>query len=118
MNLDVKFLVQVGSEMFGTIDGAVLTAGTTEGDLEIGEIAFNEALHMMIDEGIDGLEEGEDLPILFEKIDDGLIETGHLFILIVFTGVMGGPAVKDITTSVSAFILRDASFKGERVNRY
>ena len=118
VDTDVVFLVQVGSEMFGTIDGAVLPTGTTEGDLEVGEIPFDEALYMMIDECIDGLEESEDLAILFQKIDDGLIQSGHLFVLIVFTGVMGRTAVKDITASVAGLIRRDASFKGERVDRY
>lgn len=89
MDFNVVFLVQVGSEMFGTIDGAVLPTGTTEGDLEVRKIPFDESLHMMIDECIDGLEESEDLAILFQKIDDGLIQSGHLFVLIVFTGIVG-----------------------------
>ena len=89
MNLDVKFLVQVCSKMFGTIDGAMLTAGTTEGDLQIGEIPFDKPRYVMINEGIDGLQEGEDFPILFEKIDDGLIQSGHLFVLVIFTGIVG-----------------------------
>ena len=113
MNLDVIFLVQVRSEVLGTIDGAMLTTGTTEGDLEVREIPFDETLYVVIDKGIDGLEESEDLPILFKKVNDGLIETGHLFVLIVFTGVVGGPAVKNITAAVSAFIHRDTAFKGE-----
>lgn len=117
MDFDFIFLVQVGSEMFGTIDGAVLPTGTTEGDLQIGKIAFDESLYMMINECIDGLEESEDLAILFEEIDDGLIQSGHLFVLIVFTGVMGRTAVKDITAAVAGLIRRDASFKGERVDR-
>ena len=118
MDFNVVFLVQVCSKMYGTIDGAVLPAGTTEGDLQIGEIAFDESLYMMINECIDGLEESEDLAILFEEIDDGLIQSGHLFVLIVFTGVMGRTAVKDITAAVAGLIRRDASFKGERVDRY
>lgn len=89
LDFNVVFLVQVCSKMFGTIDRAVLSAGAAEGDLEVSEIALYEACHMMIDEGIDRIEEGKDLAIRFEKIDDGLVQSGHLLVLLVLTRIMG-----------------------------
>ena len=89
VDADVVFLFEVGSEMFGTIDGAVLPTGTTEGDLQIGKIAFDEALYMMIDEGIDGLQEGEDLAITLQEIYHRLIQSGELLVLVVTSRIMG-----------------------------
>ena len=46
-----------GMEMFGkllgAIDGAMLTASAPESDLEVGEVPFEESLHMMVNKSID-----------------------------------------------------------------
>ena len=118
MDADVVFILQMLCQMLRTIDRAVLSAGAAEGDLEIGEIALYEACHMMINEGINGLQEGKDLAIRFEKIDDGLVETGHLLVLLVLTRIMGPTTIKDIPASVTGRIFGDAALKGEGVDRY
>ena len=69
-----------GMEMFGkllgAIDGAMLTAGAPESDLEVGEVPFEESLHMMVNKSIDGDKESENLAVLLEEVDNGLIESG------------------------------------------
>ena len=89
MNGDVIFLFEVLGQVLGTIDRTVLTAGTTESDLQVGEIALNEPLHMMVDKGIDGAEEGEYLAVRFEEVDDGLVQAREGLVLLVLTRVMG-----------------------------
>ena len=118
MDTNVVFLVQMLGEVFGTIDGTVLPACTTEGYLEIGEVPLDEPLHMMVHEGIDGVEEGEDLTVLLEEVDDGLVKTREGLVGVVLTRVMGSPAIEDISASVAGRILRNPLFKGERVDRY
>ena len=76
MDLHVVFIAQVSREMFGTIDRPVLSAGTTEGDLQVRKIAFHESLHMMIDQRINGLQERKNLTVVLQKINDGLIQSG------------------------------------------
>jgi len=110
--------MQMRSQMFGTIDRTVLPAGATEGHLQIGKVPLDEPLHMMVHESTDGVEEGEDLAILLEKLNDGLVQARKGLVLLVLTRVMGSTAVKDISASVAGRILRNPLFKGERVNRY
>ena len=89
MNSNVIFLFQVLSQVLGAIDRTVLTAGTTESDLQVGEIALDEPLHVMVDKGIDGFQEGEYLAVRFEEVDDGLIQAREGLELLVLTRVMG-----------------------------
>ena len=72
----------------------------------------------MIHQRINRIQESEDLPILFEEIDDGLIQSGELLIRIVLTGIMRTAAVEDISAAITGFIDRQALLKGEGVNRY
>ena len=115
---DGVFLFEVLGEVLGTIDGTMLTAGAAEGDLKMGEIAFDEALDMMVDEGIDGVEEGEYLTVVLQEVNDGLVKACEGLVLLVFARVVGGTAIKDITSSVAGFVDRQTAFIRERVDRY
>ena len=106
------------SKMFGTIDGTVLSAGATESDLQVGEIALDEPLHVMVDKGIDGVQEGEYLAVRFEEVDDGLVQAREGLVLLVLTRVMGRTAVEHIPATVTGGIFRSSLSKGERVDRY
>jgi hypothetical protein len=107
----------VEGEVFGAIDGAVLTAGAAEGDLEVGEAAFEEALDVMIYQPVNRLQETEYLAVGFEEVDDGLVEAGEGFVLLVLTGVVGRAAIEDVAASVATIIGGDAFFEGKRVYR-
>ena len=117
MYLDVKLLFEMLREVLGTIDGAVLATGATESDLEIGKIALDEALRMMIHEGIDGLQERQYLAVLLEEVNDGLIETCEGLVLLILTGIVRTAAVEDISASVTGLIDRQTALKGERIYR-
>jgi hypothetical protein len=107
----------VVGEVFGAIDGAVLAAGAAEGDLEVGEAAFEEALDVMIYQPVNGLQETEYLAVGFEEINDRLVEAGERFVLVVLTGVMGRATIEDVAASVATTIGGDAFFEGKRVYR-
>lgn len=116
--MDAVFLFEVLGEMLGAIDRTVLTAGTTESDLQMREIAFYKSLHMMVNQLIYSIQEGQYFTVLLQKVYDRLILACQMFVLFVLTGVMGAPAVKNIPASVSGFVHRYTAFKREGVNRY
>lgn len=115
---DVIFLFQVLSQVLGAIDRTVLTAGATERHLQVGEIALEEPLHVMVDKGIDGVQEGEYLAVLLEEVDDGLIQAREGLELLVLTRVVGRTAVEHIPATVTGFIDWNAALKREGVDRY
>ena len=118
MDVDIVFLFEVLCQMLGAIDGAVLAASTAESHLEVGEVALDKALHVMVDKGIDRVEEGEYLAVLLEEVDDRLIQAGKELVLLVFAGVVSSTAVEDIPAAVAGGIFRSSLLKGERVDRY
>ena len=115
---DAVFIVKVLREVLGAIDRTVLTASTAESHLEVGEVALDKALHVMVDKGIDRVEEGEYLAVLLKEVDDGLVQAGKGLVLLVFAGVVSSTAVEDIPAAVAGGIFRSSLLKGERVDRY
>ena len=78
MNLYRIFRNKVFGEMLGAVGRAVLTAGATETDLQMGEATGKEAFHMRIDQGIDMVQETENLPVLLQELDHGCIQASQL----------------------------------------
>ena len=118
MNTNVIFLLEMLGQMFGTIDRSVLPTGATEGHLEVGEIPFDIALYMMVHQGINRLQEGQYLTVIFKEVNDRLVQTRHGLIRVVSTRIMGGTAVEDVPASITGFISRKSAFKREGVDRY
>jgi hypothetical protein len=117
MDFHAELLVDVFGHMLGTIDGAMATTCASKGDLQMGETTLDVAGHMEIDETIDALEESENLTILLEEVDDGLIETCKGLVLVVATRIVSAAAVEDITTSVARLVDRNALLEGEGEDR-
>jgi len=109
-----KFLVDVFSNMLGTIDRAMLSAGASEGNLQVGETTLLESGDMKIDELIDTLKKGEDFAVLLEKVDDGLVKSGKGLVLSIATRIVGASAVEHIATTIARLVLGDTLLKGER----
>jgi hypothetical protein len=118
MDSNVILLFQMLGEVLGAINRAVLTACTTESDLKMRETAFEETLRVVIHKRVNGLEEGENLTIFLKKVNNRPVEARESLEFIVFAGIMGRSAVKDITSSVSGFVNRNTAFERERVNCY
>lgn len=98
------FLLQVASERLGAIDAPMLASGTAEVDGKMRKVAFEKTLDMMIDESIDRLEKGQDLAIVLQIVDDGLIAAGERFIFVVLAGIMRRSAVEDISAAIPRLI--------------
>ena len=113
MNADVVFRFEMLRQMLSTINRTVLSAGTTERDLEIRKITLYEALHMMIHEAIDRIKESEYFSVILEEVYHRLIQARQGFVLVVFAGIMGRAAVEDIAATIAGFVGRNAPFKGE-----
>ena len=95
------FTAETACEVFGTIDRTMLATGTTESNLEVRETTFKKTLHMVVYKRVNRVEEGENLSVLFEEVDNGFVQSCDRFELIVLAGIMRGTAVKDIAASVS-----------------
>lgn len=102
--------------MFGTIDRAMLTSGTAESDLQMVKTTLEEPLHMMIYQGVHGIQERQYLTVFLQEIYHRLIETRESLVFVVFTGVVGTAAIEDISAAVSGLIRRDSALEGERIN--
>ena len=113
MDADMVFLLQMLRHMFGAIDGSVLSSRTAESHLQMFKTALDKPLYMMIHEGIDRLEESEDLSVLLQKIYHRLIQPRQGFVFVILTGVMSTAAVKDISAAIAGPVLGDAAFIGE-----
>ena len=68
MDVDIVFLFEVCRQMFGAIDRAMLTSGTTESDLQMVKTTFEEPLHMMIYQGVHGIQERQYLTVFLQEI--------------------------------------------------
>ena len=100
-DLDVKLAGEVLGKMLGAVDRTVLSTGTSEADLKMGELPLYEAFDMGIDQLVDAVEEGEDLAVVLEEADDRLIEARELFVLLIASGVVRAAAVEHIPAPVA-----------------
>ena len=73
VDADTIFPVQVLSKVLGAIDGAVLTTCATKGEHEICEATLEITLDMVVGQAIDAVEESDDLAVVLEETDDGLV---------------------------------------------
>ena len=111
---DAVFRMEMLGQMLGAIHRAVLTARAAEGEHQVCEAALQIALHMGISQAIDAVEEGEDLAVVLEKLDDGSIQACELLVGLIAPGVVRGTAVEDIASAVAALILGDAALEAKR----
>ena len=118
MHLNPKLLMDMFSQMLGTVDATVLTTRTAKREHERGEAALNVTAHMGISQLIDAVEEGENLTVVFQETDDRLVHTRELFVGLVTTGVMSATAVEHIASAITRLILRNALAVRETVDSH
>lgn len=116
MDVDIVFLFEVCRQMFSAIDRAMLTSGTSESDLQMVKTTLEEPLHMMIYQGVHGIQERQYLTVFLQEIYHRLIETRESLVFVVFTGVVCTAAIEDIPAAVSGLIRRDSALERERIN--
>ncbi len=115
---DVEFRFQVGCQVLGAVDGTMLAAGAAKAHLEVGEPAFQEALHVGIDQLVYALQEGGDFAVFFQELDDVCVHAGGFAVALVFAGIVDGAAVKDVAAAVAGKVFRNAFLEGETVNMH
>ena len=111
--LNAEFLVDMLRQMLGRIHTAMLTARTAETEHQRGEATLDVTTHMGIGQLIHRVEECQDLTIVLQESDHGLVEACQFLIRLITTGVVGATTVEHVTATVAALILRNPLGKGE-----
>ena len=83
----------------------MLSAGTTEADRQVTESPFHVPFHGSVDQSIYMVEEMKYLPVFFEKSDYRFVQSGKRLLSFIFSGVIHGTAVKDITAAITGRII-------------
>ena len=74
-HLHAVLLVEVVCQVFCRIDRAVLSASAPKGEHQIRKPTLQVALHMRVGQCIYAFEECQDFSILFQEVDDGLVQS-------------------------------------------
>ena len=82
------FRHEVLGEVLGAVGGAVLATGAAETDLQVREAAGKEAFHVRIDQGIDVVQEAEDLAVFFQELDHRRIQPRQLLEPLILPRIM------------------------------
>ena len=100
-DLNVKPFRKVAGKMLGAIDGAMLSAGAAEADLHVSEFPLHEALDMLVDHGVNIVEEFGDSPVVLKELDHLRIQSRELAVMLVLARVIDGPAIKHIASTIA-----------------
>ena len=105
---DLNFYAVVGAEMGGELlgeeDGAVLAAGTAEGDHEAAETALLVIGRAAVNERENIGEELVNVFLLVEVVDDRLVAAGELLESLFAAGVGEGAGVEDESAAVAGVV--------------
>lgn len=107
-DLYVELVGQMLGQMLGAVDRTMLSAGTSEANLQMSELPLNETLHMIIHHVVDIVQELRDTTVVLKEFDDFLVKSGELAVMLVFARIVDRAAVKHITTAVAGRVNRDA----------
>ena len=96
-----EFVVQMLGHVLGRIYRAMLTAGTSEANHQVGEASVHVTLYGSIHHGIGLGKEMRYLAIFFQETDYRFIQSGKVVVSLVLTGVVNRTAVKYKPSSVT-----------------
>ena len=113
MHFDAEFLVYMLRKVLCRVDAAMLSAGASEAEHQVGESARDVALHVGICKLVDAIEEGEYLAVVLKESYYRFVETRELLVRLIASGVVGGAAVEHIAATVARLIGRDSLAIGE-----
>jgi hypothetical protein len=75
MHFDAKLLVDMLSQMLGTVNTSMLSTRTPEAEHQIGKASLYISCHMLIGQSVNMFEELYDFSIVFQETDDRLVKT-------------------------------------------
>ena len=101
MNGNMKLLTEMFGHVLSTIDGTVLTACTSEGYLQVSETSVYPALNMKINDGINVRKELKDFAIMFQKVNNRLVESCQELVLLVTSWIVAAATVKHVATTIT-----------------
>lgn len=104
-------------ELFGAVDGAVLAAGASEADGEVGEVAFEVFVDALRDYGEGVVEEDGDGLFVAQEFYDGGVLACIGFVFGVAARVGERAAVEDMSAAVAGGVFRQALLVGEAHHR-
>src|SRR5574344_100375 len=105
-------------QMLRGINTAVLAAGTTEAEHQVGEAALDVAFHVCISQTIYIVEEGKYLTVILKEAYHRFVQSRKFLIRFVTAGIMGAAAVEDIAATIARLILRDSLAEGETITAH
>ena len=79
---------EVLGEVLGAVGGSVLAAGAAEADLQMRETTGDKPFHVRIDQGINVIQEAEDLTVFLEELDYRRIKPRQLFEPLILARIM------------------------------
>ena len=112
-DLYVELVGQMLGQMLRAVNGAMLSAGASEADLQVRELSLYEALHVVVHKIIDVVQELRDSPVVLKERDDFLVQSGELTVMLVLARVVDRTAIEDVTASVACRVNRNPFLVGE-----
>ena len=108
-----ELLVQVFGHVLGRINRTVLATGTSKANHEVAESTFHVSFYGSIDQCIGIFEEWEDFTIVFQELDDRLIQSGKWFVAFVLSRVVYRTAIEYKATTIAGRVVRNAFLVGK-----
>ena len=105
-------------QVLRAVDTAVLPARAAKAEHQAGEAALDVAAHVMVGQLVDTIEELQYLAIVFQKADDGRIQSRELLVGLITTRVVGAAAIKHIATAIARRVFRYALAEGKAIDPY
>ena len=103
-HLNAIFLINMLGQMLCGIDRTVLSASTSETKHKRGKATLNITLYMVVSKLIYWFQKLDYLSVVFQKAYNRLIETCQFLIGLIAARIVCAAAIKDITTTVAAWI--------------
>ena len=117
-NVDVGVARAEGfGELFGAVDGAVLAAGASEADGEVGEVAFEVFVDALADDGEGVVEEDGDGLFVAQELDDWGVLACIGLVFGVAARVGESAAVEDMSAAIARRVVGEALLEGEAHHR-
>ena len=112
-HLNAKLLVDVLGQMLGAVHAAMLSACTSKTEHQTGKTTLYVASHMGVGQFIDAVQESQYLAIVFQKSDNGLVQSRQFLVWLVAARIVRRATVEHIATAIARLVFRNTFSKRE-----